>query len=147
MILEELKDRWWKKLIEHNLEYETSIIKVRGLKPEEAIGRPDRVGYPLLKGREVMIQAEVRGAYGQAFTDEPSDYVGSLLSLYLMPLNTSGDRAILPVTRLEGQDINGKTSLPVRVLPCPEAVITSAISLPLAWLNNPRLGGFTDARQ
>jgi len=98
MILNELKDRWWKKLIEHNLEYETSIIKVRGLKPEEAIGRPDRVGYPLLKGREVMIQSEVKGAYGQAFTDEPSDYVGSLLSLYLMPLNTSGDRAMLVAT-------------------------------------------------
>lgn len=95
MILKELKERWWRKVVEHNMESEATFIRVRGLKPEEAIGKPCRVDYPLLKGREVMLQAEVRGAYGQAFTDEPSDYLGDLSSLHMMTLNTNRDRALL----------------------------------------------------
>lgn len=95
MILKELRERWWRRVVEHNLEYEKTVIKVRGLRPEEAIGRPSRSDYPLLKGREVMLQAEVRGACGQAFTDEPSEYTGSLLSLYEMPLTSSKERALL----------------------------------------------------
>ena len=95
MILKELKERWWRKVVEHSMESEATFIRVRGLKPEEAIGKPSRVDYPLLKGREVMLQAEVRGAYGQAFTDEPSDYVGDLSSLHMMMLNTNRDRALL----------------------------------------------------
>lgn len=98
MILEELGERWWKRIVRHDLQREATIVKTRGLRPREAIGRPARAGYPLLKGREVMLQAEVRGAYGQAFTDEPSDYVGSLLSLRRTPLNTSRDRAVLVAT-------------------------------------------------
>ena len=95
MILEELKERWWKRVVEHNLASESTTIKVRGLKVEEAIGKPSRTDFSLLKGHEVMLQAEVRGAVGQAFTDEPSDYVGSLLSLNMMPLNTKKNRALL----------------------------------------------------
>jgi hypothetical protein len=95
MSLKELKERWWSRVVEHNLESEATIIKVRGLEPEEAIGRPSRANYPLLEGHEVMLQAEVRGAFGQAFTDEPSGYVGSLSSLYMTPLNTKKNRALL----------------------------------------------------
>ena len=98
MILRELKERWWRRVVEHNLESESVTVKVRGLKVEEAIGKPSRTDFPLLKGHEVMLQAEVRGAYGQAFTDEPSDYVGSLLSLRRTPLNTNRDRAVLVAT-------------------------------------------------
>jgi hypothetical protein len=80
------------------LEDETTVIKVRGLKPEEAIGKPTRDGYPLLKGHEVMLQAEVKGACGQAFTDEPSDYAGSLSAVYVMPLAANRTRALLVAT-------------------------------------------------
>ncbi|MEM3427716.1 MAG: DUF364 domain-containing protein [Nitrososphaerales archaeon] len=95
MILEELKNRWWKRIMENNLEHEKITIRVRGLKPEEAIGRPARTDYPILKGREVMIQAEISGAYGQAFTDEPSNYEGSLISVYSLPLVSNKNRALL----------------------------------------------------
>ncbi|MEM2210519.1 MAG: DUF364 domain-containing protein [Nitrososphaerales archaeon] len=98
MILEELRERWWRKIVEHNLESEKIVIKVKGLKPENAIGKPSLVDYPLLKGREAMLQAEFKGAYGQAFTDELTDYIGSLLSLYTMSLNTNKDRALLVAT-------------------------------------------------
>jgi uncharacterized protein (DUF4213/DUF364 family) len=98
MILEELRERWWRRVAEHHLEPETSTIRAKGLKPEEAIGRPARIDYALLKGRETMIQAEVMGACGQAFTDEPADYVGSMASLNKMPLKTNRNRALLVAT-------------------------------------------------
>ena len=68
---------------------------MRPLKPEEAIGRPMRNGYPLLQGKEVMIQAELGGAVGQAFTDEPTKYLGPLAELNRRPLDTNAARARL----------------------------------------------------
>jgi len=39
------------------------------LSPEEAIGNPEDRDYPLIVGKERLMQAEFRGALGQAFTD------------------------------------------------------------------------------
>lgn len=71
MLVEELKERWWKRITESGLRGCKVVVSVRGLKPEEAIGRPLHGDYPILRGREVLIQAELEGAIGQAFTDEP----------------------------------------------------------------------------
>jgi uncharacterized protein (DUF4213/DUF364 family) len=98
MIVEELKDRWWKRVVEKGLQGETVTIHVKALKPEQAIGNPMRTDYALLKGHEVMIQADLKGAYGQAFTDEPMDYVGSLASIRDLLLVSSRERALLVAT-------------------------------------------------
>ena len=37
-----------------------SIVSARDLSPEEAIGKPDRDDYPLLTGKEVMMEARIR---------------------------------------------------------------------------------------
>ena len=50
----------------------------RSLSAEEAIGTPKRKDYPILTGKDVMIQAEYRGFRGQAFTDAPSTFSGTL---------------------------------------------------------------------
>lgn len=70
-------------------------MNVRSLKPKEAIGSPSRPGFALLKGHEVMIQAELRGAHGQAFTDEPREYSGSLTSVHNLPLVDAAEKALL----------------------------------------------------
>jgi hypothetical protein len=57
-----------------------------------------RTDYALLRGHEVMIQADLKGAYGQAFTDEPMDYSGSLASIQDLPLVSSRERALLVAT-------------------------------------------------
>ena len=74
----------------------TSIIsiKARGLSPIEAIGEPVRQDYPILSGKEVMIEAECAGSFGQAFTDEPADYSGTLADILALPLDKSFNRAL-----------------------------------------------------
>jgi hypothetical protein len=95
MMLEQLKRAWYDKVLSHSLEGEKVTTNMRPLKPEEAIGRPMRDGYPLLQGREVMIQAELGGAVGHAFTDEPTRYLGPLSELNNLPLETNAARARL----------------------------------------------------
>jgi hypothetical protein len=95
MILEQLKRAWYDKVLSHGLEGEQVTVSMRPLKPEEAIGRPMRNGYALLRGREVMIQAELRGAVGHAFTDEPTTYLGPLEEFNRLLLTTNADRALL----------------------------------------------------
>jgi hypothetical protein len=95
MMLEQLKGAWYDRVSSHGLEREKVTTNMRPLKPEEAIGHPMRDGYPLLQGREVMIQAELRGSVGHAFTDEPTEYHGPLAELSRLPLETNAARARL----------------------------------------------------
>jgi hypothetical protein len=95
MMLEQLKRAWYDRVLSHGLEGEQVTTNMRPLKPEEAIGRPTRNGYPLLQGKEVMIQAELRGVVGQAFTDEPTKYLGPLAELNRLPFDTNAARARL----------------------------------------------------
>lgn len=53
-------------------------VKARSLTPEEAIGVTDRKDYPILTGKDVMIEAVYNGAAGQAFTSAPADFSGTL---------------------------------------------------------------------
>ncbi len=69
-------------------------IKARQLKPIEAIGETERKDFPLLQGKESLIQAEFRGSLGQAFTDMPRSYAGKIKDILDMELRSNGDRAI-----------------------------------------------------
>ncbi len=73
---------------------EIRVISARPLSPEEAIGNPDRDDYPILKGKEVMIEATFRESRGQAFTDMPGNFQGSLQDLVSLDLKNSFERAI-----------------------------------------------------
>lgn len=91
----ELRRRWWSRVTENGLEGREITVKARILEPEEAIGRPLRKEYPLLRGREVMVQAEIDGAIGQAFTDEPASFKGTLKDLYNIDVTRNSGRALL----------------------------------------------------
>lgn len=52
----------------HNLQV---TVTSRGLRAEEAIGRPERRDFPLLREKEVLVQAAIDGHTGQAFTGDP----------------------------------------------------------------------------
>lgn len=73
----------------HHLDERSISLKSRGLTPEEAIGRTARTDYPILNGREVMLQARFGGALGQAFTSAPVDFEGSLADV--LALDTAHD--------------------------------------------------------
>lgn len=70
-------------------------IAARILSIEEAIGRPAYDDLPILRGKEVMIEAEFRHARGHAFTSAPSSWEGSLGDLLALPLDANQHRALL----------------------------------------------------
>jgi uncharacterized protein (DUF4213/DUF364 family) len=70
-------------------------VTTRALSTEEAIGRPKYDDLPLLRGKEVMIEAEFRGAKGHAFTAAPAPWEGTLEELLQLPLGDNHHRAIL----------------------------------------------------
>jgi hypothetical protein len=79
---------------EHGLEGEEVIVKAAALSPEQAIGNPEDKDYPLVKGMERLMQAEFRGAKGQAFTDRYGNFSGRLVDIANMELSNNFRRAV-----------------------------------------------------
>lgn len=69
-------------------------VSARGLKTEEAIGKPERQDFPLLTGREVLLQAEIGSYKGQAFTADPLSFEGSLKQVLSLSQDRPGHLAI-----------------------------------------------------
>ncbi len=97
-LLEEAMDKF-RKIIEKRGLIDSSInVRMHPLKPKEAIGKPARDDYPILKGREVLIEADFMGSKGQAFTDEPSDFEGTIEDVLNLGLTTNRNRAVIVST-------------------------------------------------
>lgn len=71
------------------------VLSARPLTPEEAIGSPERRDYPILKGKEVMLEATFHGERGQAFTDMPGNFTATLGDVLALPLDNNFERAVL----------------------------------------------------
>ncbi len=76
-IFKKLKEALSIEIEKHNISGQNISVRFKGLSPKEAIGKPDRNDYPILKGKELMIEAIFKGARGQSFTDEfeDADYI------------------------------------------------------------------------
>ncbi len=70
------------------------IVRAFPLSPEEAIGNPKERDYPLVRGKERLMQAEFQGAQGQAFTDMYGDFGGTLAKVLEMDLKDNFCRAV-----------------------------------------------------
>lgn len=81
-----LKERFKQVLKEHQIENDRLSVSCRALTPEEAIGKTKRTDYPILTGKDVMIQAEYKGFRGQAFTDAPATFEGMLEDILQMDI-------------------------------------------------------------
>lgn len=79
---------------EKNLLGERVGVHARTLSTQEAIGDPEGDDFPLQKGKERMIEAEVLGARGHAFTDMYGDFAGTLGEIAAMPLANNFRRAV-----------------------------------------------------
>ena len=73
-------------------------VEARALSTEEAIGNPEGDDFPLQKGKERLMQAELEGALGQAFTDRYGDFEGTLKEIFTMPLKNNFRRAVFVAT-------------------------------------------------
>ena len=73
-----LKEAFQKLIAAHQLEQEPVKITCRALSAEEAIGETKRKDFPIITGKDIMVQAEYKNGRGQAFTDAPALFEGSL---------------------------------------------------------------------
>ncbi|NLO27139.1 MAG: hypothetical protein GX113_03005 [Actinobacteria bacterium] len=74
------------------------VVSARPLTPDEAIGRPERTDFPILKGKEFMMEARFRDCRGHAFTSEPGHFEGTIGEILGRPLLTDFDRALVVAT-------------------------------------------------
>lgn len=82
----------------HSLEDEMVSVTARPLTPQEAIGRPVHHDYPLLKGKERMMQATFQKARGQAYSDHTGNFSGSLSVVMNLSMDSNFHRALLIAT-------------------------------------------------
>ena len=94
LVLQRAKELFSAIVAEHQLGSDPVRVTVEPLSPRQAIGRPQRQDFALLDGREVMIEAEFRGSLGQAFTDQPQSFRGTLNDVQHLKLDTSANRAV-----------------------------------------------------
>ncbi|MFH1893957.1 MAG: DUF364 domain-containing protein [Candidatus Zixiibacteriota bacterium] len=89
----------FREIVEKNnlLDVDVTVL-VKPLTPEEAIGMPGRRDFPIIIGKERVIEAEFLGSKGHAYTDSPREFVGVLKDVLNLELNTNQNRAIYIAT-------------------------------------------------
>lgn len=86
-LMETLKKEFQSLVDKNHLAMDEVHITSKSLTPQEAIGNTRRKDFPILTGQEVMLQAEYQGAKGQAFTDAPSAFKGTLRDILSLDLS------------------------------------------------------------
>lgn len=117
----ELKNALENIMRENNMEASRICISAKTLTPIEAIGDTVRKDFPIIVGKEVMLEAECEGSLGQAFTSAPAHFRGQLkdiLALDLMEndynrgLFIAALNAVMARCGLASQTIHCKTEEP-----------------------------------
>lgn len=82
-----------KEVQENHLSGQRVRVRCKALSAKEAIGQPEQQDYPIIKGREVIVEADFQGVKGQAFTDEfeNADYL--IDDILTMRLDSNPKRA------------------------------------------------------
>ena len=96
-VLEKAREEFWKVRSARKVA-PASLVVMRCLSADEAIGPQADEGFVIKKGREVVVEARCLDATGQAFTDSPMDFKGTLGEVVQMDLSEAGNRAILVAT-------------------------------------------------
>ena len=82
---------------EHLLDVAVTVL-AKPLTPEEAIGNPGRRDFPIIIGKERVIEATLLGSKGHAYTDSPQEFLGTLKDILNLELTTNQNRAIYVAT-------------------------------------------------
>lgn len=78
--------------------YADEVVVTTPLSAAEAIGNPEDHDYPIIVGREAMMEASIRGTRGQAFTDMHGPFSASLSDIAALPLTNSFRRGVFVAT-------------------------------------------------
>ncbi|HUU46057.1 MAG TPA: DUF364 domain-containing protein [Acidobacteriota bacterium] len=73
-------------------------VLAKPLTPEEAIGHPGRRDFPIIIGKERVLEAAIRGSKGHAYTDAPREFLGALDDVLNLGLSSNQNRAIYVAT-------------------------------------------------
>lgn len=92
-IYKNLKSNFSEVLKSNDLLDQHVVIHCKALSAKEAIGDPEHDDYPIIKGREVIVEADFKGAKGQAFSDAFEQKTYKLMDLVDLELNTNEKRA------------------------------------------------------
>ncbi|MCP4678666.1 MAG: hypothetical protein GY854_24780 [Deltaproteobacteria bacterium] len=93
-VLEEVHSKFMSLVQQADLANAEVSVMAKPLTPEEAIGTPGRRDYPIITGKERVVEAVIKGARGHAFTDSPREFVGSIKDVLDLSLDVSQNRAI-----------------------------------------------------
>lgn len=97
-ILEKVRSAFEEIVISNSMMQEEVSVKAKVLSVQDAIGNPLRQDYPLVKGNEKLMQAEFKGAIGQAFTDMPGNFEGKIHEIIDLSFDSNFNRAIFVAT-------------------------------------------------
>jgi hypothetical protein len=92
-LFEALREALKEQAVRHRLMEEQVSIHVRPMTPEEAIGSPDDRDYPIIKGRERIVEASFKTAKGHAFSDEAGNGTCTVAGLVERFPETTRERA------------------------------------------------------
>jgi uncharacterized protein (DUF4213/DUF364 family) len=82
---------------EHLLHVDVTVL-AKPLTPEEAIGNPGRRDFPIITGKERVLEATLLGSKGHAYTDSPREFLGTLEDVLSLELSSNQNRAIYVAT-------------------------------------------------
>ncbi|MBU4484028.1 hypothetical protein KKA47_01260 [bacterium] len=92
-IYKKLKKALKNEVVKNNLQNENISIRFKALTAEEAIGNPEDSDYPIIMGKEKIVEADFKGSIGHAFTDECGNADYSIGKLIKMPLDSNRKRS------------------------------------------------------
>ena len=93
-VLERAKVKFEEIVTEKGLLGAEVSVSVSALSAEQAIGRPARRDFPIIEGKEQLVEATISGAKGHAFTDSPRNFTGTLRDVLALPLSSNQNRAV-----------------------------------------------------
>ncbi|MBW1823622.1 MAG: hypothetical protein JRI87_03510, partial [Deltaproteobacteria bacterium] len=92
-LYKKLRDVLRKEIKRNNLSGRNVSVSCRTLSAIEAIGTPEDEDYPIIKGKERVVEAVFEGVRGQAFTDEFENTNYSVEDLLEIELDSNKRRA------------------------------------------------------
>ena len=114
-------------------EMDGEVVISRPLSALEAIGDPGRDDFPIIRGKEVLMQATFKGVAGQAFTAARGDFQGTLGDVLALPLDDNFERAVFVATMNAALRYLGKIELTVH---CRDDGPKKCSSLAADWLRD-----------
>jgi len=97
-ILDQIRERFREIAQDKNLLKTNITVLARPLSPEEAIGTPGRRDFPIIIGKERILEATFLNAKGHAFTDSVREFTGTLAEVIALELTSNQNRAIYIAT-------------------------------------------------